>query len=267
LEDLEHLKKKFTDYVAGFYTENTQDNRAIRLKEEHTKRVCQNIVMLGKALNMSGHDIMLAETMALFHDIGRFKQYKLYGTFNDMASENHATLGLRQVALQRYLSCFTKPEKRLISRAIAYHNAAALPENEDKRTLFFMRLLRDADKLDVWRVVTDYYRVREKQPNPVIELGLPDDPVCSQKAIKALHEHRFVSMQDLKTLNDFKLLLVSWVFDLNFVPSFQEAQNRNYIGQIEKALPQSKEVTEAVKQARDYIEEAVKRIPLKLISI
>jgi len=60
-------------------------------------------------------------------------------------------------------------------------------------------------------------------------------------------------MQDLKTLNDFKLLQIGWVYDLNFVPSFQTVQNRKYIEKLEKTLPQSKEIKEAVQQARDHI--------------
>lgn len=252
-EDLENLKTWFADYVSGYYSDDTEYNRAIYLKEEHTKRVCRNIIMLGKALDLSDHEMMLAETMALFHDIGRFKQYAAYGTFSDMASENHARLGLREMSIHRVLSVCTKEEKRLIAKAIAYHNSATLPEKEDTKQLFFMRLLRDADKLDIWKVVTQYYRRRKIQPNTTIELGLPDDPICSQKVIKALYENRIVRMQDLKTLNDFKLLQISWVFDLNFVPSFHALQRLRYIDQIEATLPQSKEITEAVRHAHDHV--------------
>ena len=60
-------------------------------------------------------------------------------------------------------------------------------------------------------------------------------------------------MQDLKTLNDFKLLQIGWVYDLNFVPSFQTVQNRKYIEKLEETLPQSKEIKEAVQQAHDYV--------------
>lgn len=251
--DLINLKKWFFNYVSGFYTDNPDYNRAIRLKEDHTKRVCLDIIMLGQKLGLTDHDMILAETMALFHDIGRFKQYAVYGTFSDMASENHARLGLRQIATHKILSVCSKQQRRLIVKAIAHHNAAELPENEDERTLFFMRLLRDADKLDIWKVVIDYYTDRDKHPNSTIELGLPDNPDCSQKILEALNKHRIALLQDLNTLNDFKLLQISWVFDLNFTPSFQAVQERRYIEQIEATLPQSKDITEAVGQAHDYV--------------
>ena len=252
-DDLNYLRTWFEEYVSGFYSDDPDYNHLIRLKEEHTIRVCCNIAMLGKELGLSDQDMVLAETIALFHDIGRFKQYAKYHTFNDFVSENHAKLGLRQMAIHGVLSSCTTAEKRLITRAIAYHNAAVLPANEDDNTLFFMRLIRDADKLDIWKLFIDYCNEREKKHSSAIELGLPDDPIYSQRVIESLKQRRLVLMQDLKTLNDFKLLQIGWVYDLNFVPSFQTVQNRKYIEKLEETLPKSKEIKEAVQQAHDHV--------------
>ncbi len=255
--DLTKLKTWFSDYVAGYYTDDSSCNRAVRLKEDHTKRVCSNIVMLCKALKVSPQGMLLAETMALLHDIGRFKQYAVYGTFSDMNSENHAMLGLRQIGKHKILNTLPKDEKKLIAKAIAYHNVAVLPESEDKNMLFFMRLLRDADKLDIWKVVIDYYHEREKNPNSTIELDLPDNDTCSPEILRALLEQRLARIEDLKTLNDFKLLQIGWVFDLNFAPSFRIVQNQKHIEQIASTLPQSSEVKKAVKVALDYVKSSI----------
>jgi hypothetical protein len=253
-KDLTYLKKWFADYVAGFYTDDTVYNRAIRLKEKHTEHVCRNMILLGNALDLSDQDMMLAETMGLFHDIGRFKQYAVYGTFKDIESENHALLGLRELAAHDVLAGCTGAEKKCIAKAIAYHNALEIPAGENGQTLLFTRLLRDADKLDIWRVFIEYYKTRDKQPNSVVEFGLPDDPSFSPKVVAALNEDRFVRMQDLRTSNDFKLLLISWVFDLNFDYSIQLVKDRNYIKKIEATLPSSKQISTAIKHAYDYVE-------------
>jgi hypothetical protein len=252
-EDLKNLKTWFSDYVERFYTDNPKDRCPIRIKEKHTERVCENIIMLGKALGLSDREMILAETMGLFHDIGRFKQYAVYGTFNDMESENHAQLGLREMAKHNVLTVCTREEKRYITKAIAYHNAASMPEDEDEKTLFYIRLLRDADKLDIWKVLTDYYKERDKQPNSVLEIGLPDNPACSPQILTSIRRGRLARIQDLRTLNDFKLLQISWVYDLNFVPSFRMVKACEYIEQIEAALPYSKEITETVLHAHDYV--------------
>ena len=252
--DLKQLKHWFADYVAGFYTDDSDYNIPIRLKEAHTAQVCRNMGILGEALGLSQADMLLAETTALFHDIGRFRQYALYGTFNDRVSENHARLGLRQLAAHDVLCVCSKSERRLIATAIAYHNAAFLPQNGDEKTRFYMRLIRDADKLDIWRVFIDYYREEAKIPAPLAEFRLADAPTCSAQVLQALTEHRFVRMQHVQTLNDLKLLQISWVFDLNFKPSFQAVLRRNYIEEIEATLPRSEVVAEAVRKARDYVQ-------------
>ena len=235
-ENFKQLIKWFKVYVSGYLTENPDDNHAIRLKEEHTYRVCGNITLLSKKLDLSPEDILLAKTMALFHDLGRFKQYRRYGTFNDRASQNHAELGVAEIAAHDVLSVCRQPEIELITIAISHHNAAALPEGQEERTLFFMRLLRDADKLDIWRVFCDYYRQRRQRPgeapNQTIELGFPDLPTCSPAVVAALQEGRYARMEDLRTLNDFKLLQISWVYDLNLNPSFTALLKRGLIEQI-----------------------------------
>ena len=251
--DFIQMEKRFSNYVSGFYTDNMESNSAIQLKADHTKRVRRQIVSLCEKLSLSGRDMILAETTALFHDIGRFQQYKDYKTFNDRISVNHARLGVKLLAVNNLLKGYTNDEKRLISKAVAYHNAAVLPEDENAKILLFMRLIRDADKLDIWKIYTDYYNSRSSGRNKTIELGLPDDPVCSREIIRALCEKRFARVQDIKTLNDYKLLQLSWVFDLNFVPSFQAVQNYMYLEKIEAALPESREIKEAVKHAYNYV--------------
>ena len=109
--DLIHLKAWFADYVSGFYANDPDYDLPITLKEAHTARVCQVITMLGKELELSGQDMLLAETMALFHDVGRFKQYAVYGTFNDRASENHADLGVQQLTQKQRSFCINKRRK------------------------------------------------------------------------------------------------------------------------------------------------------------
>ena len=245
------LKDWFAGYVSHFYTDDPEYNRPIHLKEEHTKRVCGNIIMIGKEIGLSSGDMITAEIIALFHDVGRFRQYEIYHTFVDALSENHARLGLRQIGIHKVFSGLPKNRKIWISKAIAYHNAAFLPEGEDEKNLLFMKLIRDADKLDIWKVFLDYYM--EKRPSDAIVLGLPDKSSFSKKVLESIRMRKFAKMKDLRTLNDFKLLQVSWVFDINFIPSFRAIKNNNYIGMLEETLPKVEEITGAVKIARDYV--------------
>ncbi|MBL6972368.1 MAG: HD domain-containing protein [Desulfobacterales bacterium] len=251
--DLKNLKKWFADYVSAFYTDDYNYNFALNVKKGHTMRVCDNIVMIGKKLDMSEPDLIIAETTALLHDLGRFKQFKKYGTFNDMTSENHARLGLREMAAHKVLSVCLKAEKKLIVKAVNYHNSLKLPSGENEKTLHFIRLIRDADKLDIWKVFLEFFHEKDNRQNNVFVLDLPDESEYSNEFIEALHSQNMASTKDMKTLNDFKLLQIGWVYDLNFAPSMQVVQHHNIIERIEALLPQSKEITEAVSRAKDYV--------------
>ena len=120
-DDLTRFKSWFADYAASYFTEDRVHDHPLRLKQEHTERVCQEIVSLGEALQISPQDMLLAETMALFHDVGRFEQYASYGTFKDAVSENHAGLGLRVLAHHKVLAPCSEEEQRLVTKSIAFH--------------------------------------------------------------------------------------------------------------------------------------------------
>lgn len=132
-DDLTQIKKWFADYIATYIKDDSEYNRAIKVKEAHTMRVCRNIILLGNALCLPEHEMLLAETIGLLHDLGRFEQYAVYSTFNDMVSENHAKMGIQQIEKHKLLSMCTANEKRIITKAIAIHNAAKLPGIEDKK--------------------------------------------------------------------------------------------------------------------------------------
>jgi hypothetical protein len=111
---------------------------------------------------------------------------------------------------------------------VRYHNRASLPVGEEERCLFFLKMLRDADKIDIWRVVTDYYQNAGNKRNRTIELGLPDVDGVSGPVYESLMNGKIAQMADLKTLNDFKLLQIGWVYD-HCCPGKIQARDFNYL--------------------------------------
>lgn len=253
---LDLLETWFEGYVSGFYRADPQGDYPFRLKEAHTRRVRENIILICRQLDLPETDVVRAESMALLHDVGRFRQYAEYRTYADGASVNHARLGLREIACHKVLNGLDPGDKKRIARAVAFHNAAVLPDHLDGRTLFFARLLRDADKLDIWKIFCDYFRdlAENNLPDTVITLGLPDEPTYSANIIRSFQNASFASIQDMKTVTDFKLLQISWVFDLNFRPSFQLLSRRRYIERIAATLPPGDELDAAVARARRHVD-------------
>ncbi len=247
----------FRNYVKSFYAKDPKTQENIRLKEEHTLRVCKEILQLGKALNLNEDALRLAETVALFHDIGRFEQFTIYGTFNDGVSENHATLGLKVLKATNILCRLTKTEQNIVYNAVKYHNVRKIPGNADKISELHSKLIRDADKLDIWHVVTNYYTERHRHRNPALELELPDTPGYSLCFIDDILNNKVSNSHDLKTFNDMKLLQLGWIFDINFTPTFFYIRERRIIEKIITALPDTEDIRKIQTHLNDYLEKRI----------
>jgi len=233
----DELKAWFQDYVATFRCEQDEDQRNIDLKIDHTHRVCQEIVSLAREQGLNEEQICLAETIALFHDIGRFEQYKKYKSYCDLATEDHAQLGIKVLTTNGTLDHVEPSLKQLILCAIANHNRAVIPDGISSDCLLFTKLLRDADKLDIWKVVTDYYKAIDQMPNAVIELNLPNSPGISDKVYDDIMAQKIVKKEHIINLNDFKLLQIGWIFDINFSSTFRKVKERKYVEQLLATLP------------------------------
>jgi hypothetical protein len=252
--ELEHLKEWFANYCRQFYGDNAEDNRNYALKEEHTRRVCVNIDFLATSLELAEHDRLTAEAVALFHDAGRFEQYRRYKTFRDSDSVNHAALGVKVLADERLLANLPQAERRTVFRAVFFHNAFRLPDTIDERERVFVRMIRDADKLDIWEIFAEYSELPEEQRASAMGLGLPALPKCSAEVVACLRRQEMVRLSMLKSLNDFMLLQLSWMFDLNFPAAFRLALERDVVGRLTARLPQDADVSGALQLVRDYME-------------
>jgi putative nucleotidyltransferase with HDIG domain len=260
-EIVEEFKNWFAGYVQKFKSGNPEWQPNIILKEKHTILVCKEILGIGRKIGLSNEDLRLAEVVALFHDIGRFEQFARYQTFVDRNSVNHAMLGVKILKETGVLNRLDKSLRDLILRVILYHNRFALPQKGSEKCLLFAKLLRDADKLDIWRVLTDYYRQENGRRNAAIELDLPDTPGISSDVYKDLMDRRVVNFAHLKNLNDFKLLQIGWIYDINFMQTLQDVQERGYLEMIRDVLPKSEKIAEIFNVLQAYINE---QIPLPL---
>jgi len=251
--DLERLKAWFAEYASGFYTGDPEHDRVFRLKQNHTVRVAVVIRRIGRSLGLGLEELRVAETTALLHDVGRFRQYARYRTFRDQTSENHARIGLRLINRNRLLAGFSPAQRANIARAVAFHNTAHPPVLNDSDSRLFLKLLRDADKLDILNIVIGHYTGRARQPEAFNGLALSHGDRCSPQVIASLRESRFVHLEEVRTLTDVKLLYISWVFDLNFPASFREMRKARHIERLSASMPATAEVIECVRMAREHL--------------
>jgi len=252
-DDLALLRERFSVFCRSFYSSNSEDRRNIALKEEHTRNVCVNIREIARQLSFDQEGTLLAETVALFHDVGRFPQYAKYKTFNDKISINHGLLGANTLIDGNMLAPLSGEEKDRVLHAVKFHNAFALPDLRDSETILFLKLVRDADKLDIWRIFVEYYESLPENRASAVSLGFPDVPGYSEAVLAAFREKRPASLAEVRTLNDFKLLGLTWIYDLNFKPSFRMVIDRSCIQRIARKLPHTDEISGFVQILEGFV--------------
>jgi len=109
---LDSFKRWFDAYTSRFFNEDEYVNAHLRVKREHTRRTCEEILLLADRLALDDHQKRVAETIALFHDVGRFPQFAEYRTYNDGRSVDHARLGIEVLRREGVLAALRREERQ-----------------------------------------------------------------------------------------------------------------------------------------------------------
>jgi putative nucleotidyltransferase with HDIG domain len=257
-KQLEELKAWFDDYVAGFYGNDEFINASIKLKEEHTHRMREETLELAEELGLTDNQKQIADAIALLHDVGRFEQFVKYRTYNDSRSVNHCLLGLEVLRRRKVLEKVESKERELIEKVIECHGLRELPGDLDGERLLFSQLIRDADKIDVLYVVTEYYRQYRDNPEEFkLELELPDEPGYSANVVEGILCGRRIDNSELRTLNDMKLCQVGWVYDVNFSATLRRLKERGLLEKIFEFLPETEDINKVRGKIFEYVDSRI----------
>ena len=233
---LEAIRNWFDGYVASFYDTDPEALKNIILKVEHTHKVCEIMDGLAAGEKLSPGNCRIAAATALLHDVGRFPQYRRWRTFRDSESDNHARMAVDVIREHEVLKGIDSQECLLIEEAVRFHNLLQPPQKIQSYTDLFVLLVRDADKLDIWRVFLEQYTLPLEQQASAVCLGLPDSTEFSPTCISDLAAKSVVRMEECRSVNDLKLMLISWALQLGFTTSYQMLLERNYIERLAATL-------------------------------
>lgn len=251
VEHFDHIKQWLENYIASFDRSDPFTASNLDLKREHTFRVCEETDIIAAGLELNETDAAIAGFCALLHDVGRFEQFRRYRTFADNVSVDHGDFGCQIIAQHGLLDALEEEHRKLIMDAVGHHNKITISDELPERSRFFTRILRDADKLDIWKVVIDYYESNEK--NDAVKLDLSLDNTFTEKVFHDLMDYRMADKKDLRTLNDFKLNQMAWVFDLNFKCSVIRVREKDYLRRIASHMDNVMEVQKIYSRAQAYV--------------
>jgi hypothetical protein len=257
---LDNLRHWFDAYTSRFFGDDECVNDHLRMKQEHTRRTCQEILVLAGQLALDDHQKQIAEIVALFHDVGRFPQFAEYRTFNDTKSIDHSHLAVEILRQEGVLDVLRREDRQWVETAIEHHGRKTLPANLNGHALLFAKLIRDADKLDIFRVVIKLYRrYRENPAGFPWDLELPDEPRYSPEVFQAVMNGKLIEHRMLQTLNDTMLCKLSWVYDINFAVTLVRLREQGFLEQILSFLPATPEIERLGETILAYVEARVQQ--------
>ncbi|SHE71569.1 HDIG domain-containing protein [Mariniphaga anaerophila] len=257
VEKVNQAQSDFSAYYSSFSELTEQQRKNFEIKYEHSLRVAQLCQSIAEELGWEEDSQNIAYITGLFHDIGRFKQLVEFGSFNDTQSVDHAQYSVEVLQEKGFLNSFSEEQQAGILDAILYHNKRELPGSLAGNALDYAKLLRDADKLDILKVITDYYGNPKAEPNHTLTWDLPRGSVVSPAVAKQIIAGKLVDKELVESELDIKIMQLSWVFDLNFKPSFKILMGKRFPEKIYATLSKNDTVIQIYRTVKVYSENKV----------
>ncbi len=236
MSGLGYLYDWFRQYVRTYYTDDKFVMDGVLLKEQHSQRVAANAVSIARYLTLDERQQAIAEVIGLFHDISRFRQITEYRTFVDAESFDHGDVGAQELVKTEILQEFSPLDREIITFAIVNHNKMVIASGNSEKELF-AKIIRDADKLDIFRVL------------PPIQAGHNYSP----KMIEQMKQGGVLSYTDVQTLADKRLIRLSWFYDIYFDWTLEQLVGEGWLDRQLAALPDSEDCTVIKETMKAYI--------------
>lgn len=269
----------FAEYVRNY----DPSDEKIKLKIDHTYRVAGLCQRIAESLGLSEPDVDIAWLLGMLHDIGRFEQIRRFGTFNDVQSVDHAEFGadllfkeglIRKFAEGYYEECeLAEPENQedeqiiknnehhnkdtgLLEMAIRQHNKYRVKEDLTERQRMFCDILRDADKVDIFKVNADipmeiiYDVTTEELKNGVI----------TKEVLESFYRKETVLKSVRRSAVDHIVGHISLLFELVYKESYRQAKEQGYVYKLLNFKSDVPEVNAEFDDMRKYVDEFLMEI-------
>lgn len=269
----------FAEYVRNY----DPSDEKIKLKIDHTYRVAGLCQRIAESLGLSEPDVDIAWLLGMLHDIGRFEQIRRLGTFNDVQSVDHAEFGadllfkeglIRKFAEGYYEECelarsgneeaeqiiknneHHNKDTGLLEMAIRQHNKYRVKEDLTERQRMFCDILRDADKVDIFKVNADipmeiiYDVTTEELKNGVI----------TKEVLESFYKKETVLKSVRRSAVDHIVGHISLLFELVYKESYRQAKEQGYVYKLLDFKSDVPEVNAEFGDMRKYVDEFLMEI-------
>lgn len=220
--DIENAEKEFNKYVSNYNPEHPR----VDLKISHIKRVVKNSRIIAESLNLSEEEINLAELIGYFHDLGRFEQIRIANTFSDRDSGiDHGEFSVKVLFEDGLIRNYIQDAQydNIIKEAILNHNKATIKSNLTEKELLFSKIIRDADKLDIFYNITfsDFPAMFWYKDFNCDEIN--------PKIMEQFEQGSIINYDWIKNNADLILAFYGYIYDLYFNKTLQIVKEETYL--------------------------------------
>ncbi len=224
--DLQKARIAFKEYISNY---DNQDDPGFNLKVVHTYHVVDNAIMISKKLGLVEEETKLAALIAILHDIGRFDELKNLKKF-DSVGNDHAMFASKLLFEEGLISKFidTDEYNNIIKKAVENHNKKQIEEGLSEKELLHAKIIRDADKLDNYRVKKDE-KIENIFPNVVNSREDLENSLIADKVYDAVIKEKCVDIKDRIYPLDYWICVLAFTFDIYFNETLSIIKENNYI--------------------------------------
>ncbi len=246
------LVSRFYNYIVGFKESDGNYCKLLEEKLEHIKRVASNAIFIANKEKWSEEDCLIAELCGLYHDIGRFSQYKTYKTFSDSKSVNHGQQGFSIINEYQLFDVLEEKDAQNILDAVHYHNSLNLPESLSESSVRFTNLTRDADKIDIFFMLTEAIRTNSLDSHQDLLWNLPMGE-ANPEIVKKLLNNSQALYSEIKSGTDVCLLQFCWLYGMNYKSSLLKIKENKTVELISSIIPKTLETQKCIEHIDSYI--------------
>ena len=229
---LRELTRLYDEYVDGYRNPDRSLPSLMQLKRTHTGFVVKNAELIADGEKFDAETREAALAAALLHDTGRYEQIKVYNTFRDSDSVDHAVFSHDIVKEKGWLGALVPDARRRDANLTAdlYPPTRETPAVFGALTEACSHTVRDADKLDIFRVLEDQVEHTDWKGDSRafwnLAVSAPPNPVvvdCIEKGLPVDYQH-------IKSLSDFVLIQVGWMLSgLHYRTSRRICRERGHL--------------------------------------
>jgi len=229
------------EYIDSFYhTEDQEVIQGIKLKDVHTQFVKENCRNLAMYLGLAPQEVLLCELIGLLHDVGRFRQWTVYKTFRDNLSEDHADLGVKVIKELPFFGELSEEEQSLVLFAIGNHNKKEIAKPPTEKHLLLAKIIRDADKLDIYRI-------------NIGKVCRPEIDGYTEACLHNFMKGEQISFKNMHTKDDLKLVYLLWAYDVYYNWTLKQIVEKLYLNRICEVLPKEEQTLLGIERLKNYI--------------